>query len=201
MLSCSRYSCGMLCASTYFLLSHSQNVCEHVHGPALDKGLSPSGTIMVETLPFQTLACIELLMVVSTAVQSIGCNHSLPQAANLLMASQVYGPLVLLSTGCNRSTAAQIDPLVPAQVANLLPFHVIGNEAGYYPELQAPRTSLQMGPAQRFDVILDFSGGDSCGRGLGSMPAACAVSRGMQRARPISTACRNSCGCRLDACH
>jgi hypothetical protein len=43
-------------------------------------------------------------------------------------------------------------------VANLLPFYVIGNEAGYYPELQAPHTSLQMGPAQRFDVIIDFSG-------------------------------------------
>jgi hypothetical protein len=44
-------------------------------------------------------------------------------------------------------------------VTNLLPFYVIGNEAGFYPQLQAPHTSLQMGPAQRFDVIIDFSGG------------------------------------------
>lgn len=49
---------------------------------------------------------------------------------------------------------------------NLLPFWVIGNEGGFFPELQTPMTALQMGPGERYDVVVDFSGKRGC-RGLG----------------------------------
>jgi FtsP/CotA-like multicopper oxidase with cupredoxin domain len=46
-------------------------------------------------------------------------------------------------------------------VPDKIPFWVIGNEAGF---LGSPveRTSLTMGPAERFDVILDFTSKQQC---------------------------------------
>jgi hypothetical protein len=57
-----------------------------------------------------------------------------------------------------RSALAAIDPLSSTATANLLPFYVIGNEAGWFPELQLPVSSLEVGPGERYDVIIDFSG-------------------------------------------
>lgn len=51
-----------------------------------------------------------------------------------------------------------IDPLSTAATADLLPFYVIGTDQGWFPGLQAPVTTLLMGPAERYDVIIDFSG-------------------------------------------
>lgn len=57
-----------------------------------------------------------------------------------------------------RSALAQINPLDGTQVADLLPFWVVGNDGGFYPELQEPITALEMGPAERYDIVIDFTG-------------------------------------------
>jgi FtsP/CotA-like multicopper oxidase with cupredoxin domain len=67
-------------------------------------------------------------------------------------------PACLLSACCIRSDLAAIDPLNPTVTVNLVPFYVIGNEGGWFPELQPAVTTLQIGPAERYDVIVDFSG-------------------------------------------
>ena len=58
---------------------------------------------------------------------------------------------------CCRSTNPAINPLNPADVANLVPFWVIGTDDGFVANLQPATTTLQMGPADRYDVIIDFS--------------------------------------------
>jgi len=58
----------------------------------------------------------------------------------------------------DRSTQSQIDPLSSTVTAGLLPFYVIGNEGGWFSELQPAVTTLEVGPAERYDVIIDFSG-------------------------------------------
>jgi FtsP/CotA-like multicopper oxidase with cupredoxin domain len=34
---------------------------------------------------------------------------------------------------------------------------VVGNEAGYFPSLVGPVRQVLLGPAERYDIILDFS--------------------------------------------
>jgi FtsP/CotA-like multicopper oxidase with cupredoxin domain len=58
----------------------------------------------------------------------------------------------------NRSSKAVINPLLTADTATLLPFWVVGNDDGFWPSLSTPLTTLQMGPAERYDVVIDFSG-------------------------------------------
>lgn len=77
-------------------------------------------------------------------VPGLECPAALPALACCL--------LLLLC----RSTNAQINPLATADTADLLPFWVVGNEGGFFPELQAPVTVLEMGPAERYDVVIDF---------------------------------------------
>lgn len=38
-----------------------------------------------------------------------------------------------------------------------LDMYVIGNEAGFFPTMVGPKKSIMMGPAERYDVIVDFS--------------------------------------------
>lgn len=69
----------------------------------------------------------------------------------------------LLHLPCiRRSDLPTINPLSPTASASLVPFYVIGNDGGWFPQLQAPMTTLQMGPSERYDVIIDFSGMSSC---------------------------------------
>lgn len=42
-------------------------------------------------------------------------------------------------------------------VGQRLNFYVIGNEAGFFPSIVGPVQSLLLGPAERYDVIIDFS--------------------------------------------
>lgn len=58
----------------------------------------------------------------------------------------------------HRSSKSSINPLSSLDLASLLPFYVVGNEGGFYPQLQPPTTTLQVGPGERYDVVLDFSG-------------------------------------------
>jgi spore coat protein A len=41
----------------------------------------------------------------------------------------------------------------------IMPFYVIGNEGGFFPSVVGPitNTGVLMGPAERYDIILDFS--------------------------------------------
>lgn len=57
-----------------------------------------------------------------------------------------------------RSTKAAINPLLTADTSSRLPFWVVGNDDGFWPILSSPMISLQMGPAERYDVVVDFSG-------------------------------------------
>lgn len=89
------------------------------------------------------------------------CTPKLPHASKLF----ITPPLLLCAINPtqptrhkHRSDLPNIDPLAATTTANLMPFWVIGNDAGWYPQLQPSVTSLEMGPAQRFDVIIDFSG-------------------------------------------
>lgn len=41
--------------------------------------------------------------------------------------------------------------------SGVLPFWVVGNEAGFFPSLVGPVTQVLLGPAERYDVIFDFS--------------------------------------------
>jgi FtsP/CotA-like multicopper oxidase with cupredoxin domain len=58
---------------------------------------------------------------------------------------------------CHRSNKASINPLSPIDGATLLPFYVVGNEQGFFPQVQPPMTTLQMGPAERYDLVVDFT--------------------------------------------
>lgn len=40
----------------------------------------------------------------------------------------------------------------------LLPFYVVGGDTGFFPQMQTPVTTLEVGPGERFDVVVDFSG-------------------------------------------
>jgi hypothetical protein len=62
-----------------------------------------------------------------------------------------------------RSSTPSIDPLSAAATASLVPFWVVGNEGGFWPRLSPPMTTLQAGPAERFDLVLDLSGGSQLG--------------------------------------
>lgn len=57
----------------------------------------------------------------------------------------------------HRSSNPAINPLSGPDVATTLPFYVVGNDDGFMPALGAPMTTLQMGPAERYDVVIDFS--------------------------------------------
>ena len=46
-------------------------------------------------------------------------------------------------------------------VPNKIPFWVIGNEAGFLTTPQERKTIL-MGPAERYDIIFDFTGKKQC---------------------------------------
>eukprot|EP00775_Hariotina_reticulata_P002747 gene2747-3041_t len=66
--------------------------------------------------------------------------------------------------GCNARTiilyfalTAPSDPANPIITEGRLPFYVIGNEGGFFPSLVGPRTSILLGPAERYDIIFDFS--------------------------------------------
>jgi FtsP/CotA-like multicopper oxidase with cupredoxin domain len=56
-----------------------------------------------------------------------------------------------------RSTNPAINPLSTADTSSLVPFWVVGTDDGFWPTLSAPMTTLQMGPAERYDVVIDFS--------------------------------------------
>lgn len=49
-----------------------------------------------------------------------------------------------------------MDPALPLHVSQRIPFHVIGNEAGFFPSV-VTTTQVLMGPAERYDIIIDFS--------------------------------------------
>lgn len=55
------------------------------------------------------------------------------------------------------STPALMDPLATAETVNVLPFWVVGNDAGFFPQLQPDVTTLLMGPGERYDVVIDFT--------------------------------------------
>lgn len=52
-------------------------------------------------------------------------------------------PIPLLSFPC-RSNKAQINPLSTIDLSTLLPFYVVGNEGGFFPQIQPPMTTLQV---------------------------------------------------------
>jgi hypothetical protein len=52
-------------------------------------------------------------------------------------------PIPLLSFPC-RSTKAQINPQSTIDLSTLLPFYVVGNEGGFFPQIQPPMTTLQV---------------------------------------------------------
>jgi len=54
-------------------------------------------------------------------------------------------------------TSAPPDPAATAPAPSALPFHQIGSEGGLLPQV-APLERLLMGPAERADVVVDFSG-------------------------------------------
>jgi FtsP/CotA-like multicopper oxidase with cupredoxin domain len=39
----------------------------------------------------------------------------------------------------------------------LLPFYVIGNEGGFLPSVVGPVSEVLLGPAERYDLVFDFS--------------------------------------------
>lgn len=78
----------------------------------------------------------------------------LPTASPCHSAICTLAPHFRLS--CSSSNPA-INPLVAADTSNLMPFWVVGNDDGFWPALSAPMTVLQMGPAERYDVVIDFS--------------------------------------------
>jgi FtsP/CotA-like multicopper oxidase with cupredoxin domain len=41
--------------------------------------------------------------------------------------------------------------------SGLLPFYVIGNEGGFFPSVVGPVIEVLLGPAERYDIIFDFS--------------------------------------------
>jgi hypothetical protein len=41
--------------------------------------------------------------------------------------------------------------------SEILPFNVIGNEAGFFPSVVANVMEVLLGPAERYDIIFDFS--------------------------------------------
>jgi hypothetical protein len=57
---------------------------------------------------------------------------------------------------CCHST---VQPTVGAEVVatGLVDFWVVGNEAGYFPSLVGPARQVLLGPAERYNIILDFS--------------------------------------------
>jgi FtsP/CotA-like multicopper oxidase with cupredoxin domain len=57
-----------------------------------------------------------------------------------------------------RSSKSSINPLNSLDLATLLPMFVVGNDGGFLPQVQPPTTTLQIGPAERYDVVVDFSG-------------------------------------------
>ncbi|WIA31356.1 hypothetical protein OEZ86_002257 [Tetradesmus obliquus] len=65
--------------------------------------------------------------------------------------------------GCNAKSLiiyfSTTQPTVGAEVvtSGVLPFWVVGNEAGFFPSLVGPVTQVLLGPAERYDVIFDFS--------------------------------------------
>jgi len=83
-----------------------------------------------------------------------------PDRKLLSIPSNTHLPSVTCPLPCrihHRSRLSAINPLSTADTANQLPFWVIGNEGGFFPNLQPPTITLQMGPAERYDVIIDFS--------------------------------------------
>lgn len=54
------------------------------------------------------------------------------------------------------STSLPGDAAAPVPEAQRIPFNVIGNEAGFFPSVVAA-TRLLLGPAERYDLVLDFS--------------------------------------------
>lgn len=66
--------------------------------------------------------------------------------------------LLLLPLLCIcRHNKGSINPLSPIDGANLLPFYVVGNEGGFFPQVQPPQATLQIGPGERYDLVVDFS--------------------------------------------
>lgn len=91
--------------------------------------------------------------------EEFSAGHTSPHSRALAQLSR--DDLSLLAPALpslDRSSLPAIDPLSTAATADLLPFYVIGTDQGWYPGLQAPVTTLQMGPAERYDVIIDLSG-------------------------------------------
>ncbi|KAF6257813.1 hypothetical protein COO60DRAFT_1460964 [Scenedesmus sp. NREL 46B-D3] len=68
-----------------------------------------------------------------------------------------------LLNGCNAKTLiiyfSTVQPTVGAEVVteDLIPFYVIGNEGGFFPSA-VEATQVVMGDAERYDIIIDFSG-------------------------------------------
>jgi FtsP/CotA-like multicopper oxidase with cupredoxin domain len=42
-------------------------------------------------------------------------------------------------------------------VNGIIPFWVIGNEGGFFPSVHGPVDQVLLGPAERYDIIFDFS--------------------------------------------
>lgn len=56
---------------------------------------------------------------------------------------------------CSATVPTEGQLIVPER--ERLDMYVIGNEAGFFPSIVGPRRSLLLGPAERYDVIVDFS--------------------------------------------
>jgi bilirubin oxidase len=65
--------------------------------------------------------------------------------------------------GCNAKalvlyfSTTQPTPGNEIAATGIIPFYIVGNEGGFFPSIVGPLKEVLMGPAERYDIILDFS--------------------------------------------